>query len=63
MDCENEIKIDCECILLGVPKTVGSLKRLIDKYPDDTQFCFRNQLRQELFEVKYPDETFVCFQG
>ena len=43
---------------LGVAKTVGELKKLIENYPDETQFAFRNQPMQHLFEIQ--DDNFKC---
>lgn len=47
---------------LGVATTIGELKKIIQNYPDETSFGFRNQPMQELHEVKYPDVVFVVFQ-
>lgn len=47
---------------LGVATTIGELKKLIENYPDETSFGFRNQPMQELHEVKYFDVVFVVFQ-
>lgn len=47
---------------LGKPTTIGELRELISKYPDDVSFGFRNQPMQGLIEVKYPDQIFVVFQ-
>ena len=47
---------------LGVATTIGELRKMIEIYPDDTSFGFRNQPMQELCEVKYSDVTFVVFQ-
>lgn len=44
-------------IKLGKPTTVGELKKILEQYPDDTSFGFRNQPMQCLFQ----DEAFVVF--
>lgn len=36
---------------LGVATTVGELRKLIEQYPDETSFGFRNQPMQALYEV------------
>ena len=46
---------------LGKAVTVGELKKLLDSYPDETSFGFRNQPLQELYEVVMNGETFVVF--
>lgn len=47
--------------LLGQATTIGELKALIDKYPDNTSFGFRNQPLQLLFEIQSGNEKFVVF--
>ena len=47
---------------LGVVDTIGGLKKLIENYPDDTSFGFRNQPMQELHEVDHGDVLFIVFQ-
>ena len=47
---------------LGVATTIGNLKKMIENYPDDTSFGFRNQPIQELHEVKYDNVVSVVFQ-
>lgn len=47
---------------LGTPKTIGELKSIIIRYPNETSFGFRNQHIQSLVEVQYDTEKFVCFQ-
>ena len=47
---------------LGIATTIGELKKLIENYPDETSFGFKNQPVQELYEVKSPDVMFVVFQ-
>lgn len=49
--------------MIGTPKTIGELKKLIENYPDETSFGFLNQPMQDLFERKFGDQVFVCFQG
>lgn len=39
--------------IIGTPRTIGELKKLIEKYPDNIEFGFRNQPMQDLCEVKY----------
>lgn len=47
---------------LGIPTTVGELKKLIEKYPDDISFGFMNQPIQELCEYKGGGNVFVVFK-
>lgn len=47
---------------LGTAKTIGELKRRIERYADDVPFGFRNQEPQNLYEIRHKDETFICFQ-
>lgn len=47
---------------LGKPKTIGELKKLIEKIPDDTSFGFRNQPMQELFIYENGKKIYVFFQ-
>lgn len=52
-----------ELRFMGVPKTVGELRKLISEHPDDTPFGFRGQPIQKLVETKYADAgPFVSFQ-
>jgi len=48
--------------ILGQPKTVGELKRLIENYNDDTPFGFRNQPTPELVEEKIGYLIYVRFE-
>lgn len=47
---------------LGFAKTIGELKKIIDAYPNDTSFGFRNQPMQQLHEVKMENDIYVVFQ-
>jgi hypothetical protein len=47
---------------LGSPRTIGELKDLIDKLPNETPFGFRNQPSQDLFEIKDTNQTHIVFQ-
>ncbi len=48
---------------LGIVSTIGQLRKLIKKYPDETSFGFRNQPMQELTESQSDEgQTFVSFQ-
>ena len=49
-------------MILGTPVTVGELKKLIEKYPDDTSFGFRNQPIQNLCHVEHGNDINVVFQ-
>ncbi len=52
-----------ECKSLGIVSTIGQLRKLIKKYPDNTSFGFRNQPMQELTEsTSDVGQTFVTFQ-
>lgn len=50
------------CKFLGEPTTIGELKQIISNYSDDTDFGFRNQPIQGLFDISFGDESFVAFQ-
>ena len=58
----NAKKNDINTNLLGTPFTIGELKKLISKYPNNTPFGFRNQPIQDLYEVKHENKIFVVFQ-
>lgn len=47
---------------IGQPVTVGELRKMLNDYPDDCSFGFRNQPMQELVESVYNNEKFVSFQ-
>lgn len=49
-------------IELGTASTVGELRELINSYPNETIFGFRNQPQQILVELNYNNEIFVAFQ-
>lgn len=49
-------------IRLGIPQTVGELRKLLEQYPDDASFGFRNQPLQILYYLEYPGLKCVCFQ-
>lgn len=51
-------------ITLGEPTTIGELKKMIESYPDEMSFGFRNQPMQELIYIEHCDGDFkgVCFQ-
>jgi hypothetical protein len=49
-------------IRLGIPQTVGELRKMLEQYPDHTSFGFRNQPLQILYFVEYPGLKCVCFQ-
>lgn len=47
---------------LGVPKTIGELRKMIQTYPDDTDFGFHNQPVQMLYARRIEDTLFVGFE-
>lgn len=47
---------------IGIPKTVGDLKIMLELYPDDLVFNFRNQPAQTLYEANNEDEYLLFFQ-
>ena len=49
-------------IKIGIPKTVGQLKRMLELYPDDSILNFRNQPPQTLYETKDNGEYLLFFQ-
>ena len=48
--------------ILGIPTTKGELIKLIESFPDDTSFGFRNMPILELVETTDDDVTYVSFQ-
>lgn len=50
------------CKTLGEARTVGELRQLLEKYPNETSFGFRNQPMQWLYEVKRKDSVGIVFQ-
>lgn len=48
--------------ILGIPTTKGELIKLIETYPDDTSFGFRNMPLLELVETTHDDVTYLSFQ-
>lgn len=48
--------------LLGKPETIGALRKLLEIYPDDMSFGFRNQPMQELLCIRHSESTCICFQ-
>ena len=46
--------------IIGEPKTIGELRKFIEKYPDETSFGFRNQPMQELREIN--NGEFIVFE-
>lgn len=51
-----------KCQKLSTPTTIGELRKIIAKYPDNTPFGFRNQPLQDLYEVQNLKETYIVFQ-
>lgn len=49
-------------IKIGIPKTIGELKRMIELYPDDSILNFRNQPPQTLYEANDNGEYILFFQ-
>ena len=49
-------------VMLGAPRTIGELKKLINRYPDNTDFGFRNQPIQTLCHVEFDDKMYIVFQ-
>lgn len=48
---------------IGRPSTVGQLRALLAKYPDETEFGFRNGPLERLCEVKHGSEVYVVFDA
>lgn len=48
--------------ILGIPTTKGELIKLIESFPDDTSFGFRNMPLLELVETTDDDVTYISFQ-
>lgn len=46
---------------IGTAETIGELKKLIDSYPDETVFNFRNQAAQTLYELTDKGQTTIYF--
>ena len=47
---------------IGIPKTVGQLKAMLDMYPDDALLNFRNQPPQTLYEQRDAIGYILYFQ-
>jgi hypothetical protein len=63
----NTIKIETELVNIiqySNFSTVGELKEILSKYPDNLNFGFRNQPFQNLNYIKNKDNSFesLCFQ-
>jgi hypothetical protein len=56
----SEEKVDLLKIL-GNPITIGELKKMIEKYPDETSFGFRNMPLLTLYEVKGINGKYLVF--
>ncbi len=50
------------CRKIGTANTVGELKKPLEPYDNDTDFGFRNQPIQSLFEINLADFKAVVFQ-
>ncbi len=49
-------------IKIGIPKTVGQLKIMLELYPDESELNFRNQPPQTLYEAFDDEEYLLYFQ-
>lgn len=44
--------------IIGVPETVGELKKMLEKYPDELDFGFRNSPRWVLIEYEIEEDNY-----
>ena len=54
--------MNAEHKIIGIPTTIGELKRMIADFPDETSFGFRNQPMQVLKQKNTDEGTFVFFE-
>ena len=47
---------------IGIPRTVGEIRKMIEQYPDDMPLNFLNQPAQALYYSESETLKFVCFQ-